>query len=316
MELMDNQQPNTLNGGGSTTIPRKGSTILDRLEIADIEFISINNINIQHSYVYGIYCIENDSIYIGSTVNLKKRIQRHSYYLRNNKHHSFKLQRVCNKYGIESLFVVKIELCVENQLINREQYWIDKLNSYYNGLNCSKTALYHRTFKLTEEQINKSIIKSRKAIFCFSFDGIFIKEYVSISEAAREIKVQSTNISACCKGRLNYLKEFIFIYKEDYDENKDYSLKKREYNFSNEHKKNISNALKGQKPSNKAIESLIKRCSIPINKYDLNGNLIAKYSNYKECCENNNLYIKTLKKNILEQTPLEGFLYKFNEDIV
>lgn len=316
MTRMGNQQPSTLKGEGSTTIPREGSTILDRLEIADIKFISINEITTQHSYVYGIYCSQNDRIYVGSTINLKARISRHLYYLKHNKHHSDKLQRSYNKYSINSLFVLQLEKCEKSYLISKEQYWIDKLDSYNQGFNCSKTALYHRTFKLTKEQIEKRTKKSSIPVICFDLKGKLIQEYSSVADAARGIGDQSTNISSCCKGKLNYVKNFVFIYKKDYEEGKDYSLKKRNYTFSDTHKQRISIANKGRKSSDLSIKALIKRCSIPIFKYDLKGNLISNYSSYKECCENNNLYIKTLKKHILERTPLGEFLYKFSEDIV
>jgi group I intron endonuclease len=55
-------------------------------------------------------------------------------------HHSIKLQRAYNKYGIDNFIYEIIEECNELLLIEREQYWIDSLNSCKNGYNSSPTA--------------------------------------------------------------------------------------------------------------------------------------------------------------------------------
>jgi group I intron endonuclease len=53
----------------------------------------------------GIYKIENiinGKLYIGSSVNIDKRIKRHKNDLIKNKHINCYLQREFNKYGIHS----------------------------------------------------------------------------------------------------------------------------------------------------------------------------------------------------------------------
>jgi hypothetical protein len=50
----------------------------------------------------GVYCIKNtitNKVYIGSSLNIKSRLKTHIFSLKNNKHHSLKLQRSYNKYG-------------------------------------------------------------------------------------------------------------------------------------------------------------------------------------------------------------------------
>lgn len=83
-----------------------------------------------------IYCIRNivsNKIYIGSSVNYKNRKRTHLHTLRNNNHKNIKLQNAFNKYG-ENKFDFGIIETVEdkNNLINREQYHIDKLKPFYN----------------------------------------------------------------------------------------------------------------------------------------------------------------------------------------
>jgi uncharacterized protein YmfQ (DUF2313 family) len=53
----------------------------------------------------GLYCIFNRkdyNYYLGSTIDLSKRKYHHLFELKNNKHHSYKLQEAFNKYGIDS----------------------------------------------------------------------------------------------------------------------------------------------------------------------------------------------------------------------
>ena len=52
----------------------------------------------------GIYMITNtidNKRYIGKSIDLKRRIRKHKYYLSNETHHNIHLQRAYNKYGLE-----------------------------------------------------------------------------------------------------------------------------------------------------------------------------------------------------------------------
>lgn len=79
---------------------------------------------------FGVYMIlntYNQKIYIGSTTNLRKRRNTHVKDLRDKKHVCRHLQNSFDAYG-ESFFKFQcIEYCkTKNELINREQYWLDK----------------------------------------------------------------------------------------------------------------------------------------------------------------------------------------------
>jgi len=85
------------------------------------------------SGIYKITNLINNKIYIGSAVNFRERKNGHLHRLRKNKHHSQYLQRSYNRHGEEN-FKFEILECVENKedLIKREQYYIDALNPHYN----------------------------------------------------------------------------------------------------------------------------------------------------------------------------------------
>ena len=86
----------------------------------------------------GIYVIRNKvngKIYIGSSIDMRKRWHIHKYYLCSNNHNNRHLQSSWNKYGEENFELIVVETVSDkNNLIKREQYWIDKhnFNDLYN----------------------------------------------------------------------------------------------------------------------------------------------------------------------------------------
>lgn len=102
----------------------------------------------------GIYIITsciNGEIYIGSAVNIKQRKQQHFKHLELNKHHSIYLQRHYNKYPDDLWFGI-LEFCPKENLIEREQYWMDTLHPKFN---ICPNAGNHLGFKYSEESRKK-----------------------------------------------------------------------------------------------------------------------------------------------------------------
>lgn len=87
------------------------------------------------SCVYIIRNTRNEKVYVGSTVNVKKRWQEHRRTLRRGTHHARHLQNAWNKYG-EDVFVfelVETDVNIE-VLLEREQHHLDEYarNVLYN----------------------------------------------------------------------------------------------------------------------------------------------------------------------------------------
>ena len=84
------------------------------------------------SGIYQIKNVINDHRYIGSAKNIADRWKAHIRHLRKIKHCNKHLQYAWNKYGEDNFEFSILEECEENQLINREQYYLDISKHEYN----------------------------------------------------------------------------------------------------------------------------------------------------------------------------------------
>lgn len=120
------------------------------------------------SGIYWIRNLVNNKLYIGSAVNFNDRKSLHIKMLTQNHHHSIKLQRAWNKYGSVAFEFKLIEETEKTQLREREQYWIDKYDSFNNGYNCTPSAHNMTGFKHSEKskkligQVQKGRVSNRK----------------------------------------------------------------------------------------------------------------------------------------------------------
>lgn len=114
------------------------------------------------SGIYEILNISTKKIYIGSAVNITNRWSAHLCLLKKGNHHSKKLQNSWNKHGELSFSFRIIEYAARSSLIEREQFWIDKLNPWFNVLPTAGSPLGHKLSDKTKEKISIKA-KGRKA---------------------------------------------------------------------------------------------------------------------------------------------------------
>src|SRR5437588_1377253 len=93
------------------------------------------------SGIYRIVCKSTGKMYIGSSANLRIRQYNHFRELRLMIHPNQKLQRAWNKYGPDAFTFEIVELALPLLLLEREQYWLDKLKPFGNkGFNIASIA--------------------------------------------------------------------------------------------------------------------------------------------------------------------------------
>lgn len=134
--------PFTLNGKNLTPVKSYLNADIDKKSIYD-----------ENKNKSGIYCwtnLTNKNCYIGSSSNLSKRFSW--YYNLNsiNKEASVSfISRALLKYGYSGFRLDILEYCNTEQLIDREQYYIDLINPKYNILRVAGSSLGHKHYEAT-----------------------------------------------------------------------------------------------------------------------------------------------------------------------
>lgn len=228
--------------------------------------------------IYAILNIINGKSYIGSAINFDRRKKTHLRLLNKNSHHSIKLQNAYNKYGVDSfLFKIIEEIVNVENIIQREQFWLDKLKPEYNmtltaGLN---SHLGLKRSEETKKKISESL-KGRK----------LSKEHIEAMKKGltgiKQTDEAKKNRSSACKNSEVFQKAVKS--KERNDKIKKTRVENGGYIVTDEQKKQISETLK------KTYEQIKSPVAIKIEKYSMDGELLETYSSMTEAEEKNNFY--------------------------
>lgn len=186
----------------------------------------------------GIYKITNkinNKSYIGQSINIEHRWKEHLSRI-DDKQFDYAIYNAFRKYGIENFNFEIIEQCKENELNDKEIYWIDYYNSYYDGYNMNlggNGLRYDYDFLVKTYLECKSLEKAAKKCGCHwntirnavialgeqtrfnnnqerpiksinPATGDIVKTYVSLSQAAKDINVTEANFIRCLKEPYNH----------------------------------------------------------------------------------------------------------------
>lgn len=103
----------------------------------------------------GIYTIRiNDYIYVGSSIDIKRRIEEHFYYLERGQHYNPFLQHLYNKYPNNVEWFIG-DICDRESLRDRETWWIQQIPKDIR-INISQSGSYI-DIPFTEERRQKII---------------------------------------------------------------------------------------------------------------------------------------------------------------
>jgi len=243
--------------------------------------------------IYAIINLVNGKKYIGSTSNFARRKQKHLSELKRNKHHSEHLQLSYNKHGKDNfVFVILQKLSSEEDMRKVEQLYLDKYQTYDNkiGYNMSTSSGFPK-------ECNPEV----RNVYQYSFNGDLVKIHKNCTIAAEEIGCAGGGISGCCRGEYRYYMGFVWLYKEDVNqENLEQRLflannkprvsdetraKMREKKLgkaqSIEAREKHSALLKGKTPSNLSAIQQLRRVSVYV--YDKDHNFIEEFESVSEC---------------------------------
>ena len=112
--------------------------------------------------IYSITCTINGRIYLGSSINLKKRWKEHQHGLENNRHFNLRLQSDWNLYGSKA-FQFRVLICH-----NLSKYKLLKLESlfiqnYWDEQQCYNVAFNAQAHRRGCKSSDESRLKMSKA---------------------------------------------------------------------------------------------------------------------------------------------------------
>lgn len=227
------------------------------------------------AFIYSIYNTITQKRYIGETLCLDDRWQRHLWDLQHNKHHSHKLQASFNKYGVDAFVFTTLEEVDDDIRFSKEKQYIAQYNSYLDGYN------------ETSGGDNPGFEQLQKTVYCYDFDGYYLNEcYVSGRAASRELNIDQALLQKICIGTKI----------SAYDKNN------RRLRFSYQ--------LVDKLPAVKIINGR----SVSINQYDLNHNYIQTFDSYRAVNRYFGITEKSSKINLAVKNhkPYKGFLWEIN----
>ena len=189
-------------------------------------------------FIYVITNKINKKQYVGQTCqSIHRRWQMHQHDARYKQNQTRPICRALNKYGVDNFIINKLEECDEKDLNEREQYWIQKLDTYNNGYNATLGGDSRRYYdyeaianKMKELKSSKKVQnyfncskntvrtackelnvlipsvqeQQQKAVAMIDIKtNEIIKTFKSTREAARFINKpdSSSNISGVCRGK-------------------------------------------------------------------------------------------------------------------
>ena len=201
-------------------------------------------------YIYKFENKVNGKIYIGKTKNINNRIYQHSHITkyRNTKFGNAIKKYGIDMFNFDVLITVYSRNRNNLDIILNclEKYFIKKYNSFNEGYNCTLGGDGTINFKHSEETKDKlrcrvvsedtrkkigeahrgktchrrltnkwrnSVVEAKSIpIKQFSKDGIFIRQWSSITEASLSCKLPKSCISRVCKGERKSCGGFIWNY--------------------------------------------------------------------------------------------------------
>lgn len=173
-----------------------------------MSFISCRNIS-KIPCIYKITNTVNEKFYIGSCINFNRRKAFHKFTLRKGKHCNKYLQKSWNKYTEDSFKFEIIEHCTKENLIKREQYYIDTLNPHYNSRIIADSNINNkRVFTEKEKEAARERNKKFRKLSKEQVRGIqaLRRNGTTIREISIIYKLEKSAISRILSGK--WYKEF------------------------------------------------------------------------------------------------------------
>ena len=171
--------------------------------------------------IYKISCTETNKVYIGETLDLSNRLQKHFSLLRKNKHSNPILQNIFNKYGEETFEVEVLEyvdFTDDFKLKTLEREW---QNKFEHCISLDSNEIYHierseewkqKQRKILNEQREKALENCKIPCYVYDITENKLISYTSLTDA--EELVERKHIDLNLSGILTPFKNRYVVFKQ------------------------------------------------------------------------------------------------------
>ena len=180
--------------------------------------------NLSFCGIYMIVNLLNNHKYIGSSVNIKRRLEVHRSNLRHNHHDNPHLQNAWNKYGEDNFVFNILERCSKDERFEREQYYVNSIKPEYNiCIDIVDNPPSSEKSRIKQSNTRKRLmangeipITNNTPVYVYYKDGSFVGYWESIRKAAQALHIHYSSACRCLQGKDFQVKGYKF-FKENQD---------------------------------------------------------------------------------------------------
>ena len=173
----------------------------------------------------------NGNMYVGSSVDLRERLYVYYSLLKLNKSNRT-IDRALLKYGYSKFSFEILEYCTRENVLEREQYYMDLIKPVYNIVEKAGSTLGYRHTEATKEKmrnlkLSKEVLKvklesvtkaseaNRVKVIVVNIETGEETEYLSMTEASVALGVHKNTIGNAIKNQRVMQKRFICLLSDE-----------------------------------------------------------------------------------------------------
>lgn len=173
--------------------------------------------------IYYIKCLLSNKLYIGSSLNINRRLSAHKTALNKNRHSNSYLQNSWNKHGSKNFQFGIFEICRMEELLSKENIYIEQYKTLNatcgfnlvvaerkDNLYCNKDYIYKLSMakkgKLPSNFYTMKLL-NHKPIIEYE-NNEYVREYSSTAEAGRVLNISYKLINNVLRKYTKYVRKY------------------------------------------------------------------------------------------------------------